>query len=128
MQPALCARPAAHPPSDFRAKGDLHVFVDECHRTQSGDLHDAMKEILPDSLFIGFTGTPLLKKDKKKSIEVFGRCIHTFKFDEAVKDTHLIERRHNDPFVSIMNRHLPQWRLLRKELNSAPLACERWSG
>ena len=59
-------------PHDFKAKGDLFVFVDECHRTQSGKLHEAMKVILPEAMFIGFTGTPLMKKDKKKSIEVFG--------------------------------------------------------
>lgn len=73
--------------SDFEAKGDIFVFVDECHRTQSGKLHDAMKMILPKSMFIGFTGTPLLKKDKQKSIEVFGPYIGTpYKFDEAVED------------------------------------------
>jgi type I restriction enzyme R subunit len=73
-------------PADFKPKGNLFVFIDECHRTQSGDLHKAMKEILPNALFIGFTGTPLLKTDKRRSIEVFGRYIHTYKFDEAVKD------------------------------------------
>jgi type I restriction enzyme R subunit len=72
---------------NFKAKGDIYVFVDECHRTQSGKLHEAMKLILPDSLFIGFTGTPLLKKDKQKSIEVFGPYIgDPYKFDEAVAD------------------------------------------
>jgi len=78
-------------PKDFRAKGDIYVFVDECHRTQSGALHEAMKEILPNALFIGFTGTPLLKKDKKKSIEVFGSYIHTYKFDEAVRDKVVVD-------------------------------------
>jgi len=73
-------------PSDFKPKGNLFVFIDECHRTQSGDLHKAMKELLPEALFIGFTGTPLLKADKKKSIEIFGKYIHTYKFDEAVND------------------------------------------
>jgi type I restriction enzyme, R subunit len=73
-------------PRDFRAKGDLYVFVDECHRTQTGELHKAMKDILPNAMFIGFTGTPLLKTDKLKSIEVFGPYIHTYKFDEAVND------------------------------------------
>ena len=73
-------------PKDFRAKGDIYVFVDECHRTQSGDLHKAMKKILPNAIFIGFTGTPLLHVDKQKSIEVFGNYIHTYKFDEAVAD------------------------------------------
>jgi len=46
-------------PKDFKAKGDIHVFVDECHRTQSGKLHEAMKSLLPNAVFIGFTGTPL---------------------------------------------------------------------
>lgn len=72
---------------NFQPKGEFVVFIDECHRTQSGDLHKAMKSILPESsIFIGFTGTPLLKKDKKKSLEIFGSYIHTYKFDEAVKD------------------------------------------
>lgn len=73
-------------PKGFRARGDIFVFVDECHRTQSGKLHDAMKALLPGAMLIGFTGTPLLKKDKKKSIEVFGPYIHTYKYDEAVRD------------------------------------------
>ena len=73
-------------PKDFRVKGDLYVFVDECHRTQSGKLHEAMKKILPNTVFVGFTGTPLLKKDKKLSLAVFGGYIHTYKYDEAVKD------------------------------------------
>ena len=81
-------------PRDFKAKGNLFVFVDECHRTQSGKLHEAMKEILPGAVFIGFTGTPLLKTDKKKSIEVFGRYIHTYKFDEAVKDKVVLDLRY----------------------------------
>jgi len=73
--------------TDFKAKGDIFVFVDECHRTQSGKLHDAMKLILPNAMFIGFTGTPLLKKDKQKSIEIFGPYIgNPYKFDEAVED------------------------------------------
>jgi type I restriction enzyme R subunit len=81
-------------PPGFIAKGNLFVFVDECHRTQSGELHDAMKGILPSAMFIGFTGTPLLKTDKRKSIEVFGRYIHTYKFDEAVRDKVVLDLRY----------------------------------
>ncbi|TAK21450.1 MAG: HsdR family type I site-specific deoxyribonuclease [Chloroflexota bacterium] len=66
--------------------GDLFVFVDECHRTQSGKLHRVMKALMPNAVFIGFTGTPLLKKDAQTSREVFGGYIHTYKFDEAVED------------------------------------------
>lgn len=66
--------------------GELFVFVDECHRTQSGRLHRTMKAILPNAVFIGFTGTPLLKKDKQTSLEIFGKYIHTYKFNEGVAD------------------------------------------
>ena len=66
--------------------GDVFVFVDECHRTQGGKLHRVMKAMLPNAVFIGFTGTPLLKKDKATSLEVFGGYIHTYKFSEAVED------------------------------------------
>lgn len=66
--------------------GQLYVFVDECHRTQSGKLHLVMKTMLQNAIFIGFTGTPLLKQDKKTTLEVFGSYIHTYKFNEAVED------------------------------------------
>ncbi|BCL81429.1 restriction endonuclease [Ktedonobacteria bacterium brp13] len=81
-------------PTGFKARGDIYVFVDECHRTQSGELHDAMKKILPNAMFIGFTGTPLLKNDKKTSIETFGSYIHTYKFDEAVRDQVVLDLRY----------------------------------
>ncbi len=83
-----------HLPKGFKAKGNICVFVDECHRTQSGKLHKAMKTILPDATFIGFTGTPLLKKDKATSLETFGPFIHTYKFDEAVADNVVLDLRY----------------------------------
>jgi type I restriction enzyme R subunit len=66
--------------------GDLFIFVDECHRTQSGRLHRTMKALLSGAVFIGFTGTPLLKDDKQTSLEIFGSYIHTYKYSEAVED------------------------------------------
>lgn len=66
--------------------GEFFIFIDECHRTQSGRLHRTMKAILPTAVFLGFTGTPLLKKDKKTSSDVFGTYIHTYKFNEGVED------------------------------------------
>ena len=99
-------------PPGFAAKGDLYVFVDECHRTQSGELHKAMKAILPNAVFIGFTGTPLLKADKARSIEIFGRYIHTYKFDEAVKDKVILDLRYEarDIDQSITSQHkIDQW-------------------
>lgn len=99
-------------PSDFSPKGNLFVFVDECHRTQSGKLHEAMKALLPNALFIGFTGTPLLKEDKKRSIEVFGSFIHTYKFDEAVADGVVLDLRYEardiDQYVT-SEKKVDQW-------------------
>jgi type I restriction enzyme, R subunit len=71
--------------------GEIWVFVDECHRTQSGKLHRTMKALMPNATFIGFTGTPLLKQDKATSLETFGKYIHTYKFSEAVEDAVVLD-------------------------------------
>ena len=83
-------------PADFSVKDKIFVFVDECHRTNSGKLHLAMKSIMPDSVFVGFTGTPLLKVDKeqKTTATLFGGFIHTYKFDQAVSDGVVLDLRY----------------------------------
>ena len=83
-----------HLPDGFQPRGEFFVFVDECHRTQSGKLHKAMKTLLPNAMLIGFTGTPLLKSDKQRSIETFGPYIHTYKYDEAVEDSVVLDLRY----------------------------------
>jgi type I restriction enzyme R subunit len=102
----------SHLPKGFQAKGNLFVFVDECHRIQSGKLHEAMKQILPDATLIGFTGTPLLKQDKKKSVETFGPYIHTYKYDEAVHDDVVLdlsyEARDIDQHIT-SQENIDQW-------------------
>ena len=84
----------SHISGGLRPPGEIFVFVDECHRTQSGKLHRAMKAILPDATLIGFTGTPLLRADKQRSIEIFGPYIHTYKYDEAVDDGVVLDLRY----------------------------------
>lgn len=81
-------------PPDFSPKGDIFIFVDECHRTQAGMMHKAMKEIVPRATLIGFTGTPLLRTDKAMTIALFGPYIHTYKFDEAVFDEVIVDLRY----------------------------------
>ncbi|MBR2763715.1 MAG: HsdR family type I site-specific deoxyribonuclease, partial [Lactococcus sp.] len=81
-------------PSDFKAKGKIVAFIDECHRTNSGKLHEAVKVLMPDALLVGFTGTPLLKKDKATSLETFGTYIHTYKFNEGVEDGVVLDLRY----------------------------------
>jgi type I restriction enzyme R subunit len=77
--------------SPTRTMGELFVFVDECHRTQSGRLHRVMRAMMPNAVFIGFTGTPLLRDDAKTSYEVFGGYIHTYKFSEGVEDRVILD-------------------------------------
>jgi type I restriction enzyme R subunit len=74
--------------------GRFYVFVDECHRTQGGDMNRQMKRWMEEAIFIGFTGTPLLKKDKKTTGEVFGTYIHTYKFHEAVADEVVLDLKY----------------------------------
>ncbi|WP_303067375.1 type I restriction endonuclease subunit R [Alistipes indistinctus] len=82
-------------PAGFRAKGNLFVFVDECHRTQGGLLHGAMRAVMGDSvMLVGFTGTPLLREDKKRSVETFGTYIHSYRFNEAVADGVILDLRY----------------------------------
>jgi len=74
--------------------GRFYVFVDECHRTQGGDMNKQMKRWLEGAIFIGFTGTPLLRKDRKTTREVFGTYIHTYKFHEAVRDKVVLDLKY----------------------------------
>ncbi len=99
------------------------VLVDECHRTQSAKLHKAMKSLLPNAIFIAFSGTPLLKQDKKTSQEVFGNYIHCYKFNEAVSDRVVLdlnyEARSVDQYVSSPEKLDEYFELKTQGLNEA---------
>ena len=74
--------------------GRFYVFVDECHRTQGGDMNTQMKRWLEGAIFIGFTGTPLLRKNKLMTRDVFGTYIHTYKFHEGVADGVILDLKY----------------------------------
>lgn len=75
-------------------QGRFYVFVDECHRTHGGDMNKQMKRWLRGAIFIGFTGTPLLRKDKLMTRDVFGTYIHTYKFHQAVADKVVLDLKY----------------------------------
>jgi type I restriction enzyme R subunit len=114
------------------AVGELFVFVDECHRTQSGRLHLTMKALLPGAVFIGFTGTPLLKQDRQTSREVFGDYIHTYTFGEAVADQvvkDIVYEARNIPQELTAQDKVDQWfEIKTKGLNDWQKAAlrEQW--
>ncbi|MGB6105941.1 MAG: type I restriction endonuclease subunit R [Pusillimonas sp.] len=95
----LCALIHKIDPSDLKGEpppvtGRFYVFVDECHRTQGGALNQQMKRWLPNAIFVGFTGTPLLRKDRQTTRDVFGTYIHTYKFDQAVADKVVLDLKY----------------------------------
>lgn len=122
----------SHLPANFQPKGDLFMFVDECHRTQSGKLHQAMRALIPGAMLIGFTGTPLMKADKQRSIEVFGPYIHTYKYDEAVRDGVVLDLRYEARDIDqnlTSQEKIDQWFALKtKGLNDYAKAQlkQRW--
>lgn len=92
--------------------GRFYVFVDECHRTQGGDMNKQMKRWLENAIFIGFTGTPLLRKDKQTTRDVFGSYIHTYKFHEAVEDKVVLDLKYearNVPQRLTSQKAIDQW-------------------
>jgi type I restriction enzyme R subunit len=74
--------------------GRFYVFVDECHRTQGGDMNRQMKRWLAGAVFVGFTGTPLLRRDKRMTRDVFGTYIHTYKFHQGVADGVILDLKY----------------------------------
>ncbi|MEC5181691.1 type I restriction endonuclease subunit R [Arthrobacter sp. CG_A4] len=70
---------------------DIFVLVDESHRSQTGryggygQFHVAMRRVMPNACYLGFTGTPLLKREKNTA-DTFGGIIHSYTIDEAVRD------------------------------------------
>lgn len=97
----LCALIHKFDPEDLKGKppaikGNFHVFVDECHRTQGGAMNRQMKRWLKDAIFVGFTGTPLLKKDaaKLRTRDIFGTFIHTYKFHQGVTDKVILDLKY----------------------------------
>jgi predicted metal-dependent hydrolase len=60
------------------------------------------------------------------NLEIIKKPAHCLEYIIVHELVHLIERPHNSRFISIMDQHVPRWRLYRQELNSAPLAHETW--
>ncbi len=95
----LCALVHKFDPADLQGEppplaGRFYVFVDECHRTQGGDMNRQMKRWLASAIFVGFTGTPLLRRDKPMTRDVFGTYIHTYKFHEGVADGVILDLKY----------------------------------
>jgi type I restriction enzyme R subunit len=111
----LCALVHKFDPADLNGPpppvhGRFYVFVDECHRTQGGDMNKQMKRWLESAIFVGFTGTPLLRRDKPMTRDVFGTYIHTYKFHQGVADGVILDLKYEA-------RDVPQRLTSRKKID-----------
>jgi len=88
--------------ADRNEAADIFVLVDEGHRGQYGPRHAKMRRVLPNACYIGFTGTPVMKKDKD-TVKKFGGLIDTYTIDRAVEDKAVVpllyEGRHVEQHV-----------------------------
>ncbi len=104
---------------------NIFVLVDESHRTQYGTLASRMRNVFPSACYLGFTGTPLKRKDKD-SAQKFGGIIHTYTIENAVKDGAVLPLLYEGRFVdqevvskSSMDR---KFDLISRNLNDAEKA------
>ena len=66
---------------------NIFLLIDESHRSHTGEFHNMMNEVLPNAFKIGFTGTPLLRKDKSNTYLKFGKQIgHSYRFEDGIRD------------------------------------------
>ena len=65
------------------------ILVDEGHRTQYGEINKRMQEVFKGAIYISFTGTPIMKKDRN-IFKKFGGLIHKYSLDDALKDKAIV--------------------------------------
>jgi len=82
------------------ADQDIFVLVDEAHRSQNGIANLEMNRIIPNACYIGFTGTPLMKKDKQ-SWKKFGGYIDKYTIDDALEDKIILPLIYEGRYVNL---------------------------
>ena len=99
---------------------NIFVLVDESHRTQNGQLHAKMRKVFPSGCYIGFTGTPLMKKEKN-SFTQFGKEIHRYTINQAVDDKAVLpllyEGRLVDQWISDESGLERKFEMISRNLN-----------
>ena len=74
-------------------KKRIVFIVDECHRSQFGEMHNTIKDTFPRAIFFGFTGTPILAENKKNmsdTTDVFGNELHRYSIADGIRDENVL--------------------------------------
>ncbi|MEG0909767.1 MAG: type I restriction endonuclease subunit R [Bacilli bacterium] len=69
-------------------------IIDECHRSQFGDMHKAISNHFTNAQYFGFTGTPRFEinkaQDGRTTADIFGKCLHTYLIKDAIRDENVL--------------------------------------
>ena len=69
-------------------------IIDECHRSQFGDMHRQISRTFSKAQYFGFTGTPRFKEnpsqDGRSTADIFEKCLHTYLIKDAIKDENVL--------------------------------------
>lgn len=80
------AEESAEPFTQLNDSEDIVLLIDEAHRSHASTLHQNLNFALPNAAKIGFTGTPIIAEGRKKTRQIFGPFIDTYKLDESEGD------------------------------------------
>jgi type I restriction enzyme, R subunit len=96
-------------PECHNDSADMIVLIDEGHRSQGGESHIRMRQMLPNAAFVAFTGTPLLKNDKTEN--KFGRIVHAYTMQRAVEDSAVTPLLYEEriPDLNVNERAIDSW-------------------
>jgi len=79
---------------------NIFLMIDESHRSHTGEFHNMMNQVLPNAIKIGFTGTPLLKRDKNNTYSKFGRLIgEPYRFEDGISDGVIVPLVYEGRFI-----------------------------
>ena len=77
---------------------DVFVLIDESHRSNYGSMAAKMRTVFPNACYIGFTGTPLMKREKN-TLTKFGKLIHKYTIQDGVEDGAIVPLIYEGRFV-----------------------------
>ena len=83
----------AHVLEEYRKKRVIFI-IDECHRTQFGDMHKAISSHFENAQYFGFTGTPRFPENKSQdgrvTTDIFEKCLHKYLIKDAIRDGNVL--------------------------------------
>ena len=111
---------------------NIFVLVDESHRTHYGELHIKMKQVFPNACYLAFTGTPLMKQEKKHTMMKFGKLFHKYTIADGVADNTIVPLLYEGKMVEqSVNKNAIDRRLemITRQLNDTQKAevKRKWS-